>query len=78
MYSMKNLLQREPNAIREFVLAVLGVLVMTGVVHISAEAVAGIGLVVSSGLGLLYVRQMTVSKAGLRKLATLKKPAKKK
>jgi hypothetical protein len=45
---------------------------MTRIIRISAEAVAGIGLVVSSGLGLLYVRPLTASKAGLRKLVKKK------
>jgi hypothetical protein len=68
MYNIRNVFKQEPNAIREAVIAIFGVLVMTGVVNLSAEAVAGVGVVVSLVLGLFYVRPLTTSKDALREL----------
>lgn len=73
MYSIRNVFKQEPNAIREAVIAVLAVLVMTGVVDISAEATAGIGLCVSLVLGLFYVRPLSTSTSALQDLAKRKK-----
>lgn len=69
MYSVTNLLQKEPNAIRGAILSILGVLVMTNVVSISAEAVAGIGVSIELLLTLFYVRPMSVSRKGMEELA---------
>lgn len=69
MYSIKELFNKEPNAIREAVITILGILVMTDVVSISADAVAGIGVGVSIVLGLFYVRAKSVSKAALEELS---------
>lgn len=68
MYSLKQVLKQEPNVIREFVILLLGVLVMTGAIEMDEKVLAGIGVLVSSGLGLFYVRPLTVSKDALDKL----------
>lgn len=68
-YSLKNVFKQEPAAIRAAVLAVLGVLVMTGVVTLSAQAVAGIGVSVSLVLDLFYVRPLSASKSALHELS---------
>lgn len=47
---------------------ILGVLVMTGVVTLDGKTVAGIGVAIESVLALLYVRPLTVSKAGINAL----------
>lgn len=73
MYSIRNVFRQEPNAIREAILAILAVLVMTDVVNISEEATAGIGLCVSLVLGLLYVRPLSASTSALEDLAKKKK-----
>lgn len=75
MYDPRNIFKQEPNAIREAILAILAVLVMTDVVDISEEATAGIGLCVSLVLGLFYVRPLTASKDALQSLSV--KPSKK-
>lgn len=68
MYSIRNILVQEPNAVRGGVLAVLAVLVMTQVVTVSAEAVAGIGLAVEVVLNLFYVKPLSVSRDAMSKL----------
>lgn len=68
MYSIRNILVQEPNAVRGAVLAVLAVLVMTQVVTVSAEAVAGIGLAVEVVLNLFYVKPLSVSRDAMNKL----------
>jgi hypothetical protein len=62
MFSPRNLLTQEPAAIKAAVLAVLAALITTGVIGISAEAVAAWGLAIELVLGLLYVRSVTTSK----------------
>lgn len=69
MYSIKNVFKQEPNAIREAILAILAVLVMTDVIQVSEEVTAGIGLCVSIVLGLFYVRPLTASKDALKTLS---------
>lgn len=73
MYSLKNIFKQEPNAIREAILSILAVLVMTDVVEISEEATAGIGLMVSVILGLFYVRPLSASVDALKELSVKKK-----
>lgn len=68
MYKLRNVLKQEPNAIRETVIAVLGLLVTVGVIDVSAEIVAAAGVGISMLLGLFYVRPLTASTDALSKL----------
>jgi hypothetical protein len=68
MYNLRNVFAREPNAIREAILAILGIFVMLGVIDVSAEVVAAVGVAISLVLGLFYVRPLTASKDALNEL----------
>ena len=61
MYSLKAILDKEPAAIAEAVRVVLPVLILLGVVHLNAEALAGIVLGLSAILT-LFVRSASTSK----------------
>lgn len=68
MYSLGQILRQEPNAIRTALLAILGALVITGVVELDAEEVAAWGIAAETVLTLLYVRPLSVSKDSLNEL----------
>jgi len=61
MYSLKAILDKEPAAIAEAVRVILPVLILMGVLHLSAEALAGIVLALSAVLT-LFVRSASTSK----------------
>lgn len=65
MYGIKNVLTHEPVAVKAALVAVLGALVITGVINLDGEAVAAWGIAVELVLGLFYVRQTSASKAAL-------------
>lgn len=67
-YSPKQLLAQEPSAVKAAILAILVALITTGVITLSSEAIAAWGLALELVLGLLYIRPLTVSKAGLSEL----------
>jgi hypothetical protein len=68
MYSLKNLLLKEPNAVKSAALAVLAALVVTGTIDLSGEATAAWGIAVELVLTLFYVRPATVTKRALEEL----------
>lgn len=61
MYSLKAILDKEPASIAEAVRVILPVLVLLGVVHLDATALAGIVLGLSALLT-LFVRNASTSK----------------
>jgi len=68
MYSLKNIFLQEPESVKGLVMTLLGLAVLTGMVHASGEVIAGIGLAVERLLGFFYVRPLTASKAGINAL----------
>jgi hypothetical protein len=68
MYSLTNILKKSPLAVKGAVMTVLAALVATGVIDISAEAVAVWGLAIERLLDLLYTAPLIVSRAGLTEL----------
>lgn len=72
MYSLRNLLKQEPNAITAVVMLGANLLVMLGVVGMTALQLGGLNAFLLATLNLFYVRPLTASKAGLEKLVTKK------
>lgn len=70
-YSLASLAKQEPNAIRSCALAIGAALVITGVVDVTAEALAAWGIALESLLTLLYVRPLSVSKDALADFAAV-------
>lgn len=73
MYSIKQLFMQEPNTVRSAVMAIIGALVITGVINLSVEALAEWGVAFELTITLFYVRPLSVSKAGLRAITNGKK-----
>lgn len=65
MYSVKQLFKQEPAAIKAALTAVLSACIVAGVITVSAETLAAIGVAFELVLGLLWVRQLTVTKDAL-------------
>lgn len=65
MYSVKNLVQKNPVQISGAVIAVLNVLIIAGWVVLDAKAVAALNTALIAVLG-LFVSQATVNAAALR------------
>lgn len=68
MYSLAQVLKQEPAAVAAAAKVVLGVLVLVGVLTMSAEALAGWVIAIEALLNLFYVRPLTVSKDALSNL----------
>lgn len=69
MYSLKNILKQNPLAVKSAIFAILGALVITGVVTLSAEALAAWGVAIEMVLNLFYVSPSTVNRSKLEELA---------
>lgn len=65
MYDPRELLRRSPSEIATSVTVLLNVAVLTGLLEISKDAVAGVNIAVATVLGLFYVKSQTVSTAKL-------------
>lgn len=72
-YSLANVFTQEPGRVKTAILAVLATLVITGVVTVSVQGAAAIGVAVEALLDLFYVRPLTVSTRSLGELKTTKK-----
>ncbi len=68
MYSIKAILTQEPNSVSATIIAILNLLVLAGVVHLTGQTIAAANTAVVLLLGLFYVRPLTTSKSAMNEL----------
>ncbi len=68
VYSLKNILKQNPLAVKSAAMAILGALVVTGVITLSSEAIAAWAVAIEMVLNLFYVSPSTVNRAKLEQL----------
>lgn len=68
MYNIKQIFNQEPALVSAAVIDVIGVLELTDIVDLTADAHAGIAMAVTSVLSLFYIRAKTVTKAHLSRI----------